>query len=245
MGGALVIGGLIAALIAFLLREEERRKALGSGQQGPVSKGLKNVPVSVKGVLMRGDDVTRTELEVAASSASIAGYPMLANALLKKADTAKDAHGKSPLESVSPAAWRKFETLMRRADWNSDGKRIGAYQFSLRRLGDFDIVKDTKRNKDGVWHGTWMVPKEKFLGDPMFQTRLFGQSMASYKRLIKERYPSAIGTSFEGQPATLSGLLAVAHLTGIDGLGKWLANKPPRAKFVATNTAYKAANGLF
>ena len=69
--------------------------------------------------------------------------------------------------------------------------------------------------------------------------------MTAYRKVILDRFKDAIGTSFEGVPATLSGLLAVAHHTGAEGLAKWIANNPPRAKFAATTAAYKAANGVF
>lgn len=249
MGIILGLGGLVA-LVALLLKAQLKNGGnLGEGGK-PYATGL---PDTVKSTIMRGEEATRTELEIAASSATVAGYPKLGEALLTKAQKAPDKSAatkgpESPWKEVSDADWRAFLKAMAVAKSNTVAQRgnVGIFQMPVRRLSDYGLMRNPRKTgPDGVWTADWTIDKARFLSDPALQYKVFEKSMAQYRALILERYRAAIGTSFEGKPATLSGLLAVAHLAGAEGLAKWLKNDPPRTKFKATTAAYARANGIF
>ncbi len=254
MGIILGLGGLIT-LIALILRAQvegqssPQQKALSEGDAKPYATGL---PERVKTTIMRGEEATKTELELAASSAAVAGYPKLGEALLEKAksapETAEQKGVPSPIPDVSRDAWSKFVKAMMTGKAGEVGPRgkVGLFQMSVRRLEDYGLMKNARMSgPKRMWTADWAVPQQRFLADHRLQYKLFEKSMQNYAKQILERYKPAVGTVFEGTRATLSGLLAVAHAAGIDGLGKWLKNDPPRAKFKATTEAYGRANGIF
>ena len=265
MGGvALGLGGLVA-LIALLLRKGSEKKALPPIIPPTTGKALTEnspkpyavgLPENVKKVIIKhgkGGPTTRTELEIAASSATMAGYRMLGEELLRKAQVAPKAARTSPLNSpfseISHDAWTKFATFMR-ADPEKQKTgyargRYGMFQMGTRRLVDFGLMANPRKKPDGTWTADWTINVKKFLADPKLQYKLFTRSMENFRNLILERYRNAIGTKLDGQPASLSGLLAVAHFAGIDGLGKWLSNPELRERFKATSEAYMKANGIF
>jgi hypothetical protein len=113
---------------------------------------------------------------------------------------------------------------------------------SVRRLVDLGVMKNPKKDAKGVWTADWAIPKEKFLGDPAFQLKVFTVSMVGLRKQVLSRYGNALGSIIETQPATLSGFLAVAHYAGVAGLGKFLSSE--LRKSTATE-AYKKANQIF
>ncbi len=250
MGIILGLGGLVT-LIALILKAQLKGGAANVGEGGkPYATGL---PDTVKQTIMRGEEATRTELEIAASSATVAGYPKLGEALLEKAQKAPDRSAaskgpESPWKEVSDADWRAFIKAMAVGKPNTVSPRgsIGIFQMTVRRLADFGLMRNPRKTgADGVWTADWAIDPKRFMSDPALQYKVFEKSMSQYRSLILERYRAAIGTSFEGKQATLSGLLAVAHHAGAEGLAKWLKNDPPRSKFKATTAAYARANGIF
>lgn len=256
-------GGLLALLTLALrsLVGSPAGKMLASNQMGGkpdfmVKRYATGLPSTVQTTLLRGDDATRTELELAASSASVAGYPMLADALRSRASMAGDVSANmsgsphmptSPFAEVPHSAWIAFLRTMAKANPESisDRGKAGIFQVPVRRLVDLGVMKSPRKlGKRGIWTADWIMPRTEWV-KPHVQYRLFEQSMRDYKGPILDRFRRAIGTSFEGRPATLSGLLAVAHHVGLEGLGRWLSNDPPRSKFKTTAEAYARANGIF
>jgi len=225
-------------------------KALDENSPKPYAKGL---PDGVKQVILKqakGLKPTKVEFELAASSASVAGYPALSDALISKARTAPEeapVQGvPSPFPEVSNAAWTAFVKAMGKEKAGTIGPRggIGIFQIPVRRMVDLGLMKNPRKGPEG-WTGDWIIPSERFLGDPKLQYKVFEKSMKAYRNAILGRYKSAISKTIEDRPASLSGLMAVAHHTGEDGLGKWLANIPPRTRFKATTGSYLTANGIF
>ena len=225
-------------------------KSLDENSPKPYAQGL---PEGVKRVVLKqakGLRPTKVELELAASSASVAGYPQLSDALTEKAKTApQDGPVKgipSPFPEVSHAAWTAFVKSMGGAKADAIGPRgsVGIFQIPVRRMVDLGLMNNPRKGANG-WTADWAVPSDRFLKDPRLQYKVFEKSMTAYRNGILSQYKSAISKMIEDRPASLSGLMAVAHHTGIDGLGKWLDNQPPRSKFKATTNAYLTSNGIF
>jgi hypothetical protein len=247
------LGGLVA-IVALALRakvaEAEARPKAYLDERSPKlqPKGLSE---DVKKVIIRhakGENPpTKTELQLAASSASMAGFDKLGDELYKQAESAPDKLKRtvmpSPIEGVSDQLWTAFVKKMGTAKLDTvTPVGIGAFQTSVRRLVDFGVLKDP-RKENGTWTAEWVVSKPKLLSDPRLQYKIFERSMVSYARMIKDRYKNAIT-----QYTTLSGLLAVAHCAGPEGLGKWIQedpNSPERTKFKRTAALYEAVNGIF
>jgi hypothetical protein len=82
------------------------------------------------------------------------------------------------------------------------------------------------------------------LADPLIQYRIFVASMRRYRSQVLAEHRSAIGTEIEGKPATLSGLLAVAHHAG-PALASWLTSAEDRRRFAKTTAAYGRTTGVF
>jgi hypothetical protein len=255
MIGITALGGLVT-LIALAMRAQAKERSEGhttgidESTPKPYAGGL---PEDVKKIVIRhargANPPTKTELELAASSASMAGYDKLGDELYNQAKNAPvDGPRRgvpSPIPQVSDADWTKFVKKMATAKVSdASPKGVGMFQMTIRRLTDFGVLANPKKT-NGVWSADWLIPKEKVLSDPKLQYKLFERSMVAYAKTIKSKFDASINTEYEDHPATLSGLLAVAHAAGENGLGKWIANDPPRSKFKTTTAAYLSANGIF
>ena len=255
LGLAAGFGGLLM-LLALITKAKgaPAPRALGKMLDENSPKPYANkVPASVKDVVIRqvkgAKKPTKTELELAASSATVAGYARLGDALLERAKTAPDTQKfhnlQSPLPEVSGDAWNKFVKLMATGKpEDADKGRYGIFGMGTRRLVDFGLMSMPEKQADGSWRGTWVMKPERFAAPPL-QYKVFERSMAGFHRQILDRYRDAVRTKLDGVPATMSGLLAVAHFAGIEGLGKWLASPKMREKFKATSAAYQKTNGIF
>ncbi len=96
------------------------------------------------------------------------------------------------------------------------------------------------------WTATFRQPLSlgRLLADPLLQYRIFVASMRRYRGEILAEHRNVIGTPLEGKPATLSGLLAVAHHAG-PALPSWLASPDDRKRFAKTTAAYGRTTGVF
>jgi len=152
----------------------------------------------------------------------------------------------SPLPGVPDAAWTKFVQTMAAQPFGfvADKGFFGAFGFGVRRLVDLKIMKDPMKI-EGNWSGTWIVPQEKFMGSPTMQCQALAKSMDAYRIVIEKKYPRAVGSLIDGNRATLSGVLAAAHLCGSVGLGKWLANPQFRQTFAHVTAGFSRANSIF
>jgi hypothetical protein len=270
IGIAIGLGGLIA-LIAALLQAEASKRGGGEpevtvkmhpafgGTPKPYAAGL---PADVKSVVLRQSKggplaPTKTELQIAASSASVAGYTMLGEELTRQAEIAPETYpggatSKPKLPSplgrygVSSEAWTAFVRKQATGAVDDVGPRgVGTFSMPWKRLADLGAVRNP-RKVGGSWTADFVVPREAFLHDRTLQYKLWRQSTLDHAdKIAGSEAAKLVGQSFEGARATLSGLLAVAGQCGIPGLLAWARNDPPRSKFPATVAAYKAANGIF
>jgi len=252
---ALGLGGL-AALIALLLKPRKDEtlpytpKVSGALNERDPKLYTAGLPESVKQTIIKKQKATRTELMLAGETATQAGFTLLGGALLDKAEEAPETAPiegiPSPIEAITPQQWTEFIGKMRMAELGAEGKgRFGAFQMGVRRLVDFGIMENPKKLADGTWSGSWAYPKEKFLRNPKLQYKLFERSMVAYRKVVMERFLKAVNSQVQGRAATMSGLLAVAHFAGSQGLEKWLSSQELRRKFKATTNAYLSANNIF
>jgi hypothetical protein len=218
----------------------------------------KDLPEYVKRVVV-DKAATRGDLVRAAELAADAGFPQLAAALATRASTiGEDVKAiPSPWKDVPDSSWTRFIRIMSKGHSPSEISPkgfFGMFQLSVRRLCDLGAMTAPKsRNVQSeggqvvrVWAGNWVVPRERFLSDPALQYKLFLRSMELYRNVIAEKYKQVVGLEIvPGKVATLSGLLAVAHAAGSEGLRKWLVDGEIRKRFPWVTAAYDAANGVF
>ncbi len=242
----------VVLLIALASKKQEEPKTTAKGLLEAPSQPL---PEFVRKVLSQAGRATKDDLLRAAEQAENAGYTKLADALKARASGARKLIH-SPWKEITSAAWTRFTRVMahdnKPTSINPKGF-YGMFQMSVRRLVDLGAMANPKSRTvtapDGktirVWEGTWVIPRDKFLSDPQLQYQLFERSMELYRNILAEKYKQVLGLDIEGKPATLSGLLALAHTAGSEGMHKWLTNKNIRRKFHWVTKAYHKANGIF
>lgn len=155
----------------------------------------------------------------------------------------------SPLPGVPAGSWGRFVSLMVIAPRShvSPRGRFGYFGTDARSLADVGFMtsprKTTVGSETGVWTGEWVSPltKDNFLGSAPAQYEAFCRSM----RRLAPAVRGHVGKLVDGRPASLSGLLAAAHLSGASGIGGWVADPGLRSKFKATTANFKKTNGLF
>lgn len=154
----------------------------------------------------------------------------------------------SPFADVTATLWTKFVQAMASAkrpfNFVSPKGFYGIFAMGVRRLVDLKVMKDP-RKVGTVWQGTWVIPQAEFLGSATIQYTTFGKSMLLYRKVIDAKYAKIIGATVEGKKASLSGLLAAAHVAGGAGLGRWLTDPAYRKKFQHVTAAYLKTTGIF
>jgi len=155
----------------------------------------------------------------------------------------------SPLRGVPAMRWEKFVTVMVVAPKKTvtPRGRWGLFGMDARRLSDIGFMasprKTTVGGIPGIWSGEWVAPlsRDHFLSSTPAQYEAFARSM----RRMVPKVSGLVGLSVGSQRCSLSGLLAVGHLAGEDGVKSWVADPAVREKFQATTANFKRANGLF
>ncbi len=116
-----------------------------------------------------------------------------------------------------------------------------------RRLADVGFMRSPRKTtvgaETGVWTGEWVAPltQEKFLASTGAQYEALSRSM----RKMAPKMAAHVGRTVDGKKISLSGLLAVGHLAGEDGVASWVADPAVRQKFGQTTRNFERANGLF
>lgn len=239
---AILLG--IAAVVAAVIAAQKAKSASMPAK----------LPADVKGV-MAHKRPTRDELGRAAESADKSGYPQLAAALRARAKSAPDLIA-SPWVDVDSAAWTRFcRTIIadnRPGTFDPRGF-YGMFRLGVRRLVDLGIMTNPRsrnvvtpdRRSVRVWNGDFIIDREKFMTSPGLQYQAFEKSMQLYRMIVSEKYKQVVGLPIENRKATLSGLLALCHAAGSEGMGKWLLEREYRRKFKHVTEAYLKANGIF
>jgi len=249
-----IVFGIAAVLLLVALSGKKNEAASDKdGKQKDTTQGA--LPSFVRQIIVNRN-ASKDDLARAALEAKNAGYPQLAQALAKRITEGKSLIT-SPWKDVSDGAWTRFARVISNGKKPDDIKTKGFYgmfDLGVRRLVDLGVMRDPVCStatdpKTGaairIWRGQWVMPQEKFLADPKLQYDLFCKSMELYRNIIAEKYKQVLGLDINGQKATLSGLLALAHSCGAEGMYKWLTNPEMRERFTWVTNAYNRANGIF
>jgi hypothetical protein len=202
------------------------------------------------------------EIDRRADELTVIGYAKTADHLRERAATLRASRWRgrppsasfsyrSPIREASDEQWARFVRLMQTGDLAAvtPGGQVGVFQTRVKRLQDLGLARDVRRavGEGGArWTATFKPPLTlaRLLSDPLLQYRIFAASMRRYRSEILERHRDALGKDLEGKPATLSGLLAVAHHAG-PALASWLTNPEDRRRFQKTTAAYGHTTGVF
>lgn len=148
----------------------------------------------------------------------------------------------SPLPGVPDASWTRFALGMATASPGSRSARghLGMFRMGLPRLEDLGYLKQKKAEGTGAPVVEWQAPlsEKVFLLSPELQYQAFSESMVDHRKQILARHGGALGRVLAGRPATLSGLLGVAHQAGLAGLDTWIAAGGDRKRYPNTTAAY-------
>lgn len=102
---------------------------------------------------------------------------------------------------------------------------LGAYQFGLARLSDLGYT-ERKPGVSGYANSSFQwrtgYSKEYFLSNPDFQDRVFKEHADNLITQIKAKLTDYLGKQINGTEITLSGLVAGAHLAGVNGVSSYL-----------------------
>lgn len=144
--------------------------------------------------------------------------------------------------------WARFERALTCAPpgARSPSGRLGMLAIHLRRLQELGYVGRIAGTSAALT-ADWTPPlrEVEFLADPSVQRRVLAESTAAFVEAIARRHPFAIGQMIDGRPASLSGLLAVAHRLGIAGLTQWLCSENERRRQRIATASFGRANGIF
>jgi len=249
--------GIAAVILLYSISTKQSAgdsasKADAGAAMGPPGKPL---PDFVRKAI-EDAQATKEDLQKASELAAEAGFPKLQLALAARANGAKQLIP-CPWKDVTSSEWTRFCSVIanghKAGDVNPKGF-FGIFQIGVRRLVDLGVmsnpitrnVNDDNGQSSRIWQGTWCKTSEKkFLNDPQEQYRLFVKSMELYRGIISEKYTKVLNLDIDGKPATLSGLLALSHTAGSEGMYKWLTQGEIRNKFAWVTQAYHKANGIF
>lgn len=247
----LAIGAVaLVALLVAISRAHAEGTAPAAAPAGP-----KAVATHVKKIV-----ASRNPKAIAAAArvAHQAGDPHLARELASHAKaaavTAPSATYPVPLPGVGQGPWNAFVRLLMGSDPKaiSPAYQLGLFKFGMRRLVDLGLAHNPhKRDYHGrqVWDAEWapaLSPgPDKFLEDASLQYKTFARSMLALGHQIAAQAHELVGSVLDGRPVTLSGLLAVAHQAGFQGMHQWASDPKVRASFKQTTDLFHRANGLF
>lgn len=242
----LVAGVALALLVIVLLRSgasnEHIITRLGTERDPRVITAAADV------LEARGMRLTAEVLRARARSLGGAGGQ-------RKPPTTAKASGESspvlasPFTEATDAVWTTFVRALAgpAQSTRTDAGRLGRFAIHLRRMAELRCVRDVRRADDGRVIADWVRPltEETFLADPRLQYRALVMSLRGLRRDLLARQVPVIGQRIDGQRATVSGLLAVAHRLGIVGLEAWLEAPAVRQRQRVASSLFERVNGLF
>jgi hypothetical protein len=158
----------------------------------------------------------------------------------------------SPLQGVTDSQWQQFCRKMgdpKNVNSISESGHIGFFRFSCPRLQELGYAVAARRTEPAKPGGKrpWTADllDAGFLQSGRSQLGAFELSCGDLASKIKAANLLDARPEIDGQRATLSGLLAVAHRAGFKGLQSWMKHPPDRVRYPNTTKAFKDANGVF
>lgn len=242
--------GIVVAIMAAASRSA---RAAGPGSRAAAAAPA-GTAASVKRIVDSGDP---RKMVAAATAAHQAGQPALAAELVKHAKNAAISTAgtyPSPFAAVSAPAWSAFVKGLRGKSQReiTPTFNLGLFGFGMRRLVDLGLASNPRQlefNGKKTWQADWapaLQPgPDKFLDDADAQYKALVKSVTLYAAQIGKELPEVIGSTLDGKPVTLSGLLAVAHRAGWGALKDWISSPDVRAKHTTTTALFNKLNGAF
>lgn len=217
MGAVALFGGLVAALILYSIRRADAKTKVV--YVGPETE----VPLT--------PDLDRDVVEAVEEKIDEV-IPIL----------------DSPLSGVSKEPWTRFVLKQKRGRLStiSAGYNLGYFLFDARSLQDLGYMQNVHKvdyNGRSVYDGEWKSPYslQGFLSSGKLQYEAFSALTKKHSKYIQSHFQKYLGTTIEGKPVTLSGLLGLSWQAGLRGAEEWLkGNRKP-----ATTSAYLRTTGIF
>jgi hypothetical protein len=250
----IVAGAAEASALAASRRAEAEKNGRGGQAVDPV-----RLAAAVKKVV--ADEHDPAKLDDVAKKLDAAGQPAAAAAARERAAELRTGKATSnsaatafvaPFPGVARKAWNRYVRLMAVGEpaTISAGNQLGMFQIGYRRLADLGYVENLRKVKKSgraVWVGDFKAPftLSGFLKDPVLQYQVFVQATKADRSAVLLRYAGAIGKTFAGKKATLSGLVASAYHAGLAGLGRWLSSDEERNRAPKTTAVYQRTTGLY
>jgi hypothetical protein len=155
-----------------------------------------------------------------------------------------------PIEGITRNSWLTFVKTSVNGNPRTitPNFRLGAFEMSVRRLADLGYMvgpKQVRYNGHSVWDADWVAPLSlrAYLADGLKQYETYAESVRLYADAPE--LLSLVDRTIDDKPATMSGLLAVAHRAGLHGLTTWASAREERERFNHTTEFFTRANGLF
>lgn len=176
-----------------------------------------------------GDDVTQESVPVMPAMPAV---PAASQAMAVE----MPASIACPIPGVDDAAWARFAgQLVREAPTFNSQRNVGRYRHRKDRLAEVGF------------------DPESIVNSPDAQDAAFNADLAdAYRHLVASGTlgkvvgrPIAIPDVDGTVAATLSGVLGLASVAGLEGAMEWLVKKSDRKKFPHTTLAFVRTNGVF
>ena len=157
--------------------------------------------------------------------------------------------------TVSDDQWTTYVRRSRvaRPGAVSPDNRMGAYGLTARELSDIGVMDEAHKSLDAdgggklAWRGEWAEGRclDEFLRTPAQQYDALEALSKMHAAAILLRHRDSIGATFDGIPASLSGLMGVARRAGMGGFRKWVSDAKNRAAFPDTTACFARMNNIF
>lgn len=187
-------------------------------------------------------------------------YPQTAQIVLRRAKELQAAEGaaKAP-EALYHAAktkepypvfnlrWSRFLLSVVREISDVSNGHVGYFYFAWPRLVALKLATNLKK-KGKTWKADFVEPPtlDEFLASSKLQYEAFVKSVLEYLPVLTSPSIQAfMGKVVNGKRVTLSGLIAVAHRAGLDGLRSWLSSPDDQLKYPNTTATFEKSTQIF
>jgi len=156
----------------------------------------------------------------------------------------------SPIPGVDDSSWTVYVMRLRggrRPNTVTADGRMGAFGFTARELADVGLMENPRKGPSGVWLGVWApgLDLRAFLEDSRMQYWALRELTQQHVAVISDNYAECFGMIIEGQPVSLSGLLAGARKAGLSGLRSWVEDATARQRHAHTTAMVRRFSTIF